>query len=560
MEADINQTKTSHNCTAICPSLEFLQNEKIVTNVVCTVPNCDEIFSNQSNLNFHIEKVHKIKQGKQPNELIITKAKSKSQKIQENCSCKYYCPVVACKFHYGSDRYLPTFHSLKNHFIRIHGTKSYACSKCDRPFSIKSEMERHEDSCGNVFKCSCGCPYASRMSLLKHARKKNHQVIDDSKPEASIIDPAEPVPKKTKLEQPQKIAPKIAKHQNYMKILPSTSTKGISPPFSNESSQLFLIPITLQSNTKSINNNPEMDVQNDQRSFGCQTKCESPNMNETQEIACQTIYNSLIEVTKNCSDSPYSIHASTSTHQATLTDPFYFDDRIINYQSQKTQTQSQLENDAYMNMIIADISTQTQLSSFTTGFTQTLEKPLYLDNPIEQSAQINNEDTMYKSIQSTKSCEIQTSEIASNTACTQTSQTAYFNEVQVGTTDVSVGLNLEFSNLDQEVYFSNTEITEHNDNTNTNNQANNCFQVGTQYSLPNGIDFMTQTNLEYPAIVASSCQTDDFYLAPNYNQHLTSTNSIQTQTSTNFYNNINRIDTISTQTDQSTMFTLDKKF
>ncbi len=54
-------SKEVHKCSSICPSLEFLQNEKILTNVVCTVPNCDEIFLNQSNLNFHLEKVHKLK-------------------------------------------------------------------------------------------------------------------------------------------------------------------------------------------------------------------------------------------------------------------------------------------------------------------------------------------------------------------------------------------------------------------------------------------------------------------------------------------------------------------
>ena len=54
-------SEEAHKCSSICPSLEFLQNEKIVTNVVCTVPNCDEIFLNLSNLNFHLEKVHKLK-------------------------------------------------------------------------------------------------------------------------------------------------------------------------------------------------------------------------------------------------------------------------------------------------------------------------------------------------------------------------------------------------------------------------------------------------------------------------------------------------------------------
>lgn len=175
-----SSNKEPHVCTSICPSLEFLRNEKIVTNVECTVPNCGEIFQNQSNLNFHLEKVHRVKLNKKTNELLITRARSKSQKILENCNCKYYCPIPMCKFYYDSEKYLPTFHSLKNHFIRIHGEKNYACKKCSRSFSIKSEMERHEENCGIVFKCSCGCPYASRLSLLKHARKKNHKLPNES--------------------------------------------------------------------------------------------------------------------------------------------------------------------------------------------------------------------------------------------------------------------------------------------------------------------------------------------------------------------------------------------
>ncbi len=75
----------------------------------------------------------------------MTRAKSKSQKLEDNCNCKYYCPVQKCKFYIGSQCYLPTYHSLKNHFIRMHGKKSYNCLKCNKIFAIKSEMRRHAD-------------------------------------------------------------------------------------------------------------------------------------------------------------------------------------------------------------------------------------------------------------------------------------------------------------------------------------------------------------------------------------------------------------------------------
>ena len=160
------QPKQTHTCSSICPTYDFLINEKITTNVTCIVPNCDEVFSNESCLNFHLKKVHRIDQTvsvslknktffslllkkilkkKQIDEILLTRARSKSQKLQDNCECKYYCPVEKCKFFFGNEHSLPTFHSLKNHFIRMHGNKTYCCSKCNRSFAIKSEMQRHAE-------------------------------------------------------------------------------------------------------------------------------------------------------------------------------------------------------------------------------------------------------------------------------------------------------------------------------------------------------------------------------------------------------------------------------
>lgn len=55
------EQKKNHICTVICPSLEFLNKVEIITNVVCSVENCDEVFSHQSALNLHLEKVHRLK-------------------------------------------------------------------------------------------------------------------------------------------------------------------------------------------------------------------------------------------------------------------------------------------------------------------------------------------------------------------------------------------------------------------------------------------------------------------------------------------------------------------
>ena len=161
--------KKTHKCSIICPSLEYLSKAKINTNVICTVPNCGEFFSQESALRLHLKKVHrldtqvsylnaiklcsffpnKFKHFKEKiDDLIVTKARSRLQKLNENCDCKYYCPVEKCKFNListtSSTKFLPTFHSLKNHFIRMHGNKEFKCANCSKKFSIKSEMERHE--------------------------------------------------------------------------------------------------------------------------------------------------------------------------------------------------------------------------------------------------------------------------------------------------------------------------------------------------------------------------------------------------------------------------------
>ena len=77
---------------------------------------------------------------------------------------------------------------------------------------------------------------------------------------------------------------------------------------------------------------------------------------------------------------------------------------------------------------------------------------MFMESPIDEPFQI----------QQTENREIQTSQVNSNTACTQTSQALYLNEVNQQTVSESVNLNLEFTNLDQDVYFSTQEINDNN--------------------------------------------------------------------------------------------------
>jgi hypothetical protein len=152
-EAAFDET-VGHKCQIITPTIDYLNNQQILTDVLCSVPNCNEIFSNISALNLHLKKVHKLETiiSKNTTEFDLkylnTTTRTRAQRLIENCECKYYCPANNCKYNYkigNGARYLPTFHSLKIHYIRIHGEKTYSCSKCSRKFSIKSEMCRHEE-------------------------------------------------------------------------------------------------------------------------------------------------------------------------------------------------------------------------------------------------------------------------------------------------------------------------------------------------------------------------------------------------------------------------------
>ena len=147
---------TKHECKSFVYSIEFLNNLKIITDIECSI--CKETFPQESALRLHFEKVH----GKaysmymeESGEYTKTKSMSKLDKEKKKCECKYFCSINGCKFNKNSanNKSLPTFHSLKNHFIRVHGEKRFSCSKnwCEKQFAIKSEMKRHEKKYSIMF-------------------------------------------------------------------------------------------------------------------------------------------------------------------------------------------------------------------------------------------------------------------------------------------------------------------------------------------------------------------------------------------------------------------------
>ena len=270
-----------------------------------------------------------------------------------------------------------------------------------------------------------------------------------------------------------------------VKIAPAKPICSIQDSlFLSQGQSFILIPV--DSSNSVLANDKEM-----QRSLGCQTQFDTSN-SITQEIACQTIQN--FQNNQFCSSMDISSGFEPSNSISTSTDITF----NTNFQSQETQTlngsASMVTSDEeYFNMILADISTQTQLNEF----------PSY-SNQVSES--FNNY----------RSCSIQTSEITLNTAYTQTN---IYEQSQRNQTDSSVGIgmisNLELANLDDEIDFGDQE---------TNNLANNYVSSSTStdtysYHLNNQQNYDASSSA-----CQTSCQTDDYYFSS------ANTNSIQTQT------------------------------
>lgn len=62
------------------------------------------------------------------------------------------------------------------HFMKMHAEKKHKCSKCDNGYSTEWDLRRHIEDCGKTYRCTCGCPYASRAALLSHIYRTGHEV------------------------------------------------------------------------------------------------------------------------------------------------------------------------------------------------------------------------------------------------------------------------------------------------------------------------------------------------------------------------------------------------
>ncbi|XP_003484460.1 uncharacterized protein LOC100748985 [Bombus impatiens] len=145
----------------ICPSPEELS--IITNNVKCD--KCGLVFKNGPRYRLHDLKVHQ--------------RKNLDKTIKENV--QYHCPVESCIYALKAERHFSTMKYLKQHYLKVHAKKTYACTRCEKSFSTESAKEGHMRVCGIEFVCSCSKIYSSYEALLTHAKRSLHTINDKYK-------------------------------------------------------------------------------------------------------------------------------------------------------------------------------------------------------------------------------------------------------------------------------------------------------------------------------------------------------------------------------------------
>ncbi|GFR33801.1 uncharacterized protein TNCT_571591 [Trichonephila clavata] len=101
-----------------------------------------------------------------------------NSKSAKKLKAPIHCPVSGCLYFYGSERFFTEKKFLNQHIAKVHAEKKYPCTKCEKSFGSDWFRKHHEKTCGLEWKCPCGLKYASRETLLTHARRNQHKLPD----------------------------------------------------------------------------------------------------------------------------------------------------------------------------------------------------------------------------------------------------------------------------------------------------------------------------------------------------------------------------------------------
>eukprot|EP00058_Branchiostoma_floridae_P026956 XP_002612447.1 hypothetical protein BRAFLDRAFT_214396 [Branchiostoma floridae] len=157
----------------ICPPISQLE-EPARGEVQCDVEGCGQTVANQSALSMHMAKRHGLSRSMDKDLAPFPKGKKK-KKITKH----FYCPLPDCERRLGSGRPFTSMFLIRQHYARMHAEKKLHCTKCGFGFAFKKDLKRHEKTCGQIWHCSCGCPYTTMEALETHAARKGHSLPDE---------------------------------------------------------------------------------------------------------------------------------------------------------------------------------------------------------------------------------------------------------------------------------------------------------------------------------------------------------------------------------------------
>lgn len=142
---------------------------KVNNLVKCTEDGCSNVFTSESNLTLHLVKTHK-----------------KSQLLESTLSLKqYYCPELGCV--YNKNKFFKNMKYLRQHYMKVHSTKNFQCTFCEKNFPTKNILNKHMEYCGINFDCcDCQASYSCYETLKTHGRRKKHNILFKSEYKSKV--------------------------------------------------------------------------------------------------------------------------------------------------------------------------------------------------------------------------------------------------------------------------------------------------------------------------------------------------------------------------------------
>ncbi|XP_076621958.1 ASCIZ zinc finger protein isoform X1 [Colletes latitarsis] len=267
---------------SICPSAEELG--VITNNVKCD--KCGLIFQNEPRYRLHDLKVHQRKN--------LDKA------IKENV--EFHCPVKSCIYAPKAERHFSSMKYLKQHYLKVHAKKTYACSRCEKSFSTEAAKEGHARVCGIEFTCSCLKIYSSYEALLTHAKRSLHTINDKYKSSLS---------RRTNSKALQLILPSShAETNKLIAILPTNQSESKISNCSGSNEQKITSDIGVQ--TDENKRNKRISGQLKHINNGCYYNGKRGISKQTQTNIPQRIKQNVMSMETQTTD---AFHAIKSSHK-----------------------------------------------------------------------------------------------------------------------------------------------------------------------------------------------------------------------------------------------------